>query len=1272
MKLFEHGDRQGGWVCRAGNDDNFAGDRFNNGASLNDSTSSFEVFHDDHCGEQPNRAPNTPSLRSPGDWHVAHDGHAPTLCWNNNGDPDGDSVEFYAEVYGSARNANSGWTRNTCWNPASLNGGYFGYQWHVKAKDSHGAESGWSDTWHFNIEAPNEPPRISFDTANGDGSSHITSLTRDWTFRGTASDPENHLNRVEYRCSGDNCGSGPGSTGGGNWSLTRTGMAGKTDIYFLAFDDKQSTASRHLDLNIDLAAPTTGEVDLNGRSPGNLPAWFTAPVTLRLRAHDNGTGRAAAGVRDLHYRVDGGGWQTRGGAIASFTVSTDGSHTVEYYAVDEIGNQETTRSVSFQIDQTPPTPIGGTSETHGLVSNHWQKDQNIPTFTWAASSDVTSGLWGYQLYFGTDPNGQAYNSIQAGQPRQWTPLPGGVRTGTYYLRGRTRDNAANYSAWTTLFTFRYDGTPPENPDEATHAAGVKNDTWQNVTVAADFTWPAAHDEGSGIQGYYLYWGTDAQGTSTTLVTADAYQNHAALCGQNSTCVGYLRLRSQDNVGHEAEDWTTAFILRYDNTPPTVDFSFSSGITTTQTLVNLLISAHDNGSGVKEMRISSDGQNWTNWEPYAKERPWMIPAISRQSWPVYVQVRDGVGLSSEVISHTVYLDVNAQQPRSATYRLFDYAMSAGAGSHTSADYQGHSTVGQVTDSAHSASLHFALVGGYEAGSQALPLTVPGHDEYISYNGIFASGIVAETMKSTAFQMRGVVGEPALPNNQTTINSSSYQHQPGFLAAEPGMISATPTPTPSPTPTPTPTPGPNCEFPQISINDADLFTNDPHVTLSICAPNAMEMMLSNDGGFGDTQWEPYAETKAWTITTYGDYVLPRYVYAAFKNADGAIHGTYFDDIIYDPNPPTGEIAVGDSVSSGTQVTALQAQGTEKTPAVFEMNGVRYLRRLQGQTLAQPLALLAANGAGIVDVFVNASDDNSGIVDMQLGASATFADTDWTSFSALMPWTPNGGDGIKTLYARFRDSAGNVSEAAQTQFALDTRGPFGDVALSPYVVGSDVITTTVYLGAEDNLSGVAEMRLSERPDFSDAPWRLYNAAVTWPISTTTAAEVPLYAQYRDWAGNVSEVYSTTYLIDTTPPELYVEAANGDTLTRTLTIYAYDELAGTAKLRLTNDPFLIEDVLTMPYTDTVTWTFDDRRVVWVQVADAVGNWSEPYPAYAAPAATCDVVGNDNMITDADVQAVAARWRQAADAPYDRDGDGRVTVIDVLWFSSHLGQQCP
>lgn len=747
VKLFESDNRGGGSTCRSSSDDNFSGDQFNNGVGLNDAVTSFEVFSDSNCGV--NHPPNTPSLQRPSDGHVATDGRAPELCWNNNGDPDGDSVEFYAEVYGSAVNANSGWRSTTCWRPSSLDGQYYNYQWHVKARDNRGAESGWSSTWHFTIQPPNYPPMINFQTANGSSASQITSREQNWTFAGTASDPEGQLSRIEFRCSDcDNAGSGPGQTYGSNWSLSRTGMSGQNKVSFVAYDNlNQGTQSRELDLRIDLAPPVTTASLNNEANPANWPTWFTTPVAVRLQATDNPTGRARSGVSQVRYRVDGGSWQTHNGSDITFVVSTDGLHSVEYYAVDQVGNLETSRTVNFRIDQTPPAPPGGIVETHGVPHNVWQRTQNVATFTWAPSNDPMSGVWGYQFYFGTDPSGVSYQTFLAGDPREWTPQPGGVRTGTYYLRGRTRDVAGNWSAWTDLFTFRYDGTPPENPSGVTHAAGIANDTWQRITNLADFTWPVPHDEGSGIQGYFAYWGMDPAGTGSTFLTSNSYQSPNPLCGSNDACVGYLRLRSQDNVSNLAEDWTTAFVLRFDNAPPEADFTFNGGVTqTTQTLVTLNLTASDAGSGVQEMRLSGDGAAWTPWEPYADERPWVIPGISRQSWPVYLQVRDGVGLESQVISHTVYLDVNPSQPRSNNFRLFDHALSAGSGVYTSTLYSGRGTLGQVHDSPRVTSTNYLLWSGYEAGARALPIQEPTHDEFRFINGIFASGTGGTTVSS----------------------------------------------------------------------------------------------------------------------------------------------------------------------------------------------------------------------------------------------------------------------------------------------------------------------------------------------------------------------------------------------------------------------------------------------------------------------------------------------------------------------------------------------
>ncbi len=1162
-----------------------------------------------------NRSPNRPSPSIPGDWHAQRDGRAPTLCWNDNGDPDGDRLQFYAEVFDSARNANSGWQDGTCWRPGSLDGNYFNYQWRIKARDNRGGESGWSDVRRFTIESPNQPPTTSFNTANGNGDSRITTREQNWTFQGTANDPEGQLSRVEFRCNDcDNAGSGQSSSTSTSWSITRNGMSGRNYVYFEAYDDRQSARSaKTLELNIDLVAPTT-DIQINGKSPDSWPAWFNEAAQVRLTGRDNGTGRAVADVREMRYRRDSGSEQAQSGGTVNFTESSDGEHTVHYYAIDNVSNVESERSVTYRVDRTPPTGISGLQESSSVVNNQWQKNQNKPIFTWNASSDAHSGLGGYQFYFGTDANGTSVHfDVAANTTRTLTPNNLGVATGTYHLRGRTWDNAGNTSDWQTLFVFRYDGTPPPNPGQATHINGPKNDTWQKITAQANFTWTVPMDEGSGIKGYLSYWGTDTNGESANLLTANSLQSATPLCAQGEACTGYLRLRSQDNVDHNAEKWTTTFVLRYDGAPPVADFTVNGGVTqTAQTLMTLDLQATDLGSGLREMRFSSDGQNWTNWESYADSRPWEVPAISRQFWPIYLQVKDTVGWESAVISRTIYFDVNAVQPRSDNYRLFNYVQVAGAGAHTSqpTGYQGHSTVGQVHDSPRITSTSYSLASGYEAGSRAIPLVVPGHDEFEFINGIFASGVVNSTMQSGQYRLIGVWGEPALPNNRTEIASSNYRLQPGFLAARPsaqGMPSPTATPTPSPTPTPTPTPA--CEFPRVSINEGAVFATGANVNLNLCAPNVNEMMVSNDGGFSGAMWEPYARNKAWTLTSHSNYVLPRFVYVAFRDAVGQIYATYLDDIILDPNPPDGKVRIGSSLPLN-EAMLLSERTDKEGNSIFRAQGVSYLWRVDGRSLDEPLPILAASADGAIDLYLSARDQVGNVTGMQVSENGFFSDT-WESYSALKLWTPEGGDGAKTIYARFRDEAGNTSAPFTATFALDTQPPIGGIALSHPILGPDVVTTTIWLGAEDNLSGVVDMRLSTDPNFADAVWRPFAATSTWIYSQIDRNRSKFYVQFRDYVGNESEILNAPLFVDNLPPLVYVEVEEGETSTRTVHIYSYDELTYPDQMRLTNDPLFLDGVVTQAYSETVSWTFDERHVVWVQIKDAVGNWSEAWPAY-------------------------------------------------------------
>jgi len=184
--------------------------------------------------------------------------------------------------------------------------------------------------------------------------------------------------------------------------------------------------------------------------------------------------------------------------------------------------------------------------------------------------------------------------------------------------------------------------------------------------------------------------------------------------------------------------------------------------------------------------------------------------------------------------------------------------------------------------------------------------------------------------------------------------------------------------------------------ILINNGATYTNSQEVTLNLVSSDAAEMRFKNEGSSW-ASWEAYAPSKSWTLTS-GDG--EKRVYVQFRSSGGDTSEPYSDTIILDTTSPGGSI----SIDGGATYTNSQSV---------------------------TLSLSAENTAQM-----HFSNDNSFW-------------SSWEPYATSKSWTLSSGDGEKTVYAEFKDPAGNVSKTYSDTIILHRTPP--TVAITSPCAGS-----------------------------------------------------------------------------------------------------------------------------------------------------------------------------------------------------------------------------
>jgi C1A family cysteine protease len=323
------------------------------------------------------------------------------------------------------------------------------------------------------------------------------------------------------------------------------------DYYSIDRAGKTETTKRVTVGTNDTVAPVT--VASKSGSLGNN-SWYTSAVTVYLNATDSG----GSGLSTTYHKIDGAAGFT---AYSSpLAISTDGSHTVQYYSTDARGNIESIKTITFKIDRSAPT-------TSNSLSGY--------TVTLSAS-DVTSGI--QSIYYSID---------SAGWTQYSTAFTVGVAGHQYVVQYYSRDLAGNKETTKVLLVGTNDSTPPTSIVSLTGTLGGNNWYRSSVTV----TLSATDLGGSGVQNIYYRW----QGATKWTLYANSFTT--ATEGSRT-----LEIYAIDNVGNIETVHTK--LVKIDKTVPSSTAQVSGSIVT--------LGATDTSSGVSYIRYSIDGSDWATY------------------------------------------------------------------------------------------------------------------------------------------------------------------------------------------------------------------------------------------------------------------------------------------------------------------------------------------------------------------------------------------------------------------------------------------------------------------------------------------------------------------------------------------------------------------------------------------------------------------------------------------------------------------------------------
>lgn len=355
---------------------------------------------------------------------------------------------------------------------------------------------------------------------------------------------------------------------------------------------------------------------------------------------------------------------------------------------------------------------------------------------------------------------------------------------------------------------------------------------------------------------------------------------------------------------------------------------------------------------------------------------------------------------------------------------------------------------------------------------------------------------------------------------------------------------------------------------AINGDEKYTNNAQkqVILKADVEEAVSMAIANEPITPESAWEPFQSEKEWILSNEDG---PKTVYARFKDEAGNVTEEFYDKIILDRMPPT---ECGININQGAE----------------------WMTNPDGEIVVH----LKANGAS----------------EVILSSDESFKNAEWVKAQSEIKRKIDVSKKELTLYARFRDNAGNVSDVVSHSIKIDVEPPKNAQIIindgEKYLIGEE---KKMKVGI--SVEGAKEMQLSMDKNFRDTQWEPLGGIKEIVLLEGDGVKT-VYARFKDQAGNMSEIVSDDILVDTTPPTIIdfkIDDGAEWTNDKEKKVDLYIEAEQAKQMRIDHDP-AFSNSKWQPFSSTIEDYQlpgdDGLKTIFVRLKDEAGNVSQPVSA--------------------------------------------------------------